>query len=175
MNDWRYIIYRRLKPFYQAFLQDQEQYQGTIVPVGLLFWWNLLSRGMNVDNIYIHKDIVFLPEKSWWQTVKSQPAWDKRLYPIPIMCRLVGFSKLAFFKNVEGARLQKFGQEAFAVEFILRVRNKDSGIGGRKLWHMYAREFRVCPNLIKTFVPIAPYQLWHIWAFRLLNMFITHT
>lgn len=92
----------------------------------------------------------------------------------------------------------KIGQEAFAVEFILRVRSKDYGIGGRKLWHMYAREFKgnaplgrdrfeavvdkfglkirtkkrvprttdsrhglpLYPNLIKTFVPTAPYQLW---------------
>lgn len=94
--------------------------------------------------------------------------------------------------------MQKLGQEAFAVEFILRVRNKDYGIGGRKLWHMYAREFKgnaplgrdrfeavvnkyglkirakkripkttdsrhglpLYPNLIKTFVPTAPDQLW---------------
>lgn len=94
--------------------------------------------------------------------------------------------------------MQKLGQEAFAVEFIRRVRNKDCGIGGRKLWHMYAHEFKgnaplgrdrfeavvdkyglkirakkriprttdsrhglpLYPNLIKTFVPTAPYQLW---------------
>ncbi len=31
--------------------------------------------------------------------------------------------------------------ESFAVEFILGVRLRDPGIGGRKLWHMYKREF----------------------------------
>ena len=31
--------------------------------------------------------------------------------------------------------------EAFALEFILEVRLKDPGIGGRKLWHMYRLEF----------------------------------
>lgn len=38
--------------------------------------------------------------------------------------------------------MQELGQETFVVEFILRVQYKDYGIGGRKLWHMYTREFK---------------------------------
>ena len=37
--------------------------------------------------------------------------------------------------------LQKLAEESFCVEFIKRVRQKDHGIGGGKLWKMYKREF----------------------------------
>lgn len=32
-------------------------------------------------------------------------------------------------------------QETFAVDFIWEIREKDHGIGGVKLWHMYKRKF----------------------------------
>jgi transposase InsO family protein len=37
--------------------------------------------------------------------------------------------------------LRKLAEEAFCVEFIKRVRQKDRGIGGGKLWKMYRKEF----------------------------------
>ena len=37
--------------------------------------------------------------------------------------------------------MRKLAEEAFCVEFIKRVRQKDRGIGGGKLWKMYKREF----------------------------------
>ena len=37
--------------------------------------------------------------------------------------------------------LRKLAEESFCVEFIKRVRQKDHGIGGGKLWKMYKREF----------------------------------
>ena len=37
--------------------------------------------------------------------------------------------------------MRKLAEEAFCVEFIRRVRQKDHGIGGGKLWKMYKEEF----------------------------------
>jgi len=37
--------------------------------------------------------------------------------------------------------MRKLAEEAFCVEFIKGVRQKDHGIGGGKLWQMYKREF----------------------------------
>lgn len=37
--------------------------------------------------------------------------------------------------------MRKLAEEVFCVEFIRRVRQKDPGIGGNKLWKMYRREF----------------------------------
>ncbi len=37
--------------------------------------------------------------------------------------------------------MRKLAEEAFCVEFIRRVRQKDHGIGGGKLWKMYKKEF----------------------------------
>ena len=37
--------------------------------------------------------------------------------------------------------MRKLAEEAFCVEFITGVRQKDRGIGGGKLWQMYKREF----------------------------------
>ena len=37
--------------------------------------------------------------------------------------------------------MRKLADEAFCVEFIRRVRQKDRGIGGGKLWKMYRKEF----------------------------------
>ena len=68
------------------------------------------------------------------------------------------------------------------MEFIRRVRQKDRGIGGGKLWKMYKKEFgdehsvgynrfydiiekydlkvRNYPNLVKELIPLRPNQLW---------------
>ena len=37
--------------------------------------------------------------------------------------------------------MRRLAEEAFCVEYIRRIRRKDRGIGGGKLWKMYHREF----------------------------------
>lgn len=58
-----------------------------------------------------------------------------------MLCKLFGVTKQAYFKDVELSRVRKLSQESFAVEFINSVRKLNPGIGGRKLWHMYSKEF----------------------------------
>lgn len=58
-----------------------------------------------------------------------------------MLCKLFGVTKQAYFKDVEPSRVRKLSQESFAVEFIHSVRKLDPGIGGRKLWYMYSKEF----------------------------------
>jgi hypothetical protein len=54
---------------------------------------------------------------------------------------LFGVSKQAYFRDIEQPRLTRLSMEAFAVEFIHSVRKSDPGIGGKKLWYMYSKEF----------------------------------
>ena len=49
-------------------------------------------------------------------------------------------STQAYYKH-GNTDLRKLAEESFCVEFIKRVRQKDHGIGGGKLWKMYKREF----------------------------------
>ena len=49
-------------------------------------------------------------------------------------------STQAYYKH-GNTDLRKLGDEAFCVEYIRRVRQKDRGIGGGKLWKMYKKEF----------------------------------
>ena len=56
------------------------------------------------------------------------------------MCRLLGVSKQAYHKHVDMLML-RLAKEAFVVEFIKEVRQKDPGIGGNKLWLMYRSRF----------------------------------
>lgn len=49
-------------------------------------------------------------------------------------------SPQAYYKH-GNTDLRKLAEESFCVEFIKRVRQKDHGIGGGKLWKMYKREF----------------------------------
>ena len=57
------------------------------------------------------------------------------------LCRLLGVSKQAYFKRDESSVIKKAARESFAIEYIRNVREKDPGIGGMKLWHMYRRYF----------------------------------
>ena len=57
-----------------------------------------------------------------------------------MQCELLGVSTQAYYKH-GNTDLQKLAEESFCVEFIKRVRQKDHGIGGGKLWKMYKREF----------------------------------
>ena len=38
-------------------------------------------------------------------------------------------------------QLRRLAQEEFALSYIFDVRKKDPGMGGKKLWHMYRRDF----------------------------------
>lgn len=49
-------------------------------------------------------------------------------------------STQAYYKH-GNTDLRKLADEAFCVEFIRRIRQKDRGIGGGKLWKMYRKEF----------------------------------
>lgn len=50
-------------------------------------------------------------------------------------------SKQAYHKNKGERVAAKAAQESFALEYIHRVRAIAPGIGGKKLWHMYRRDF----------------------------------
>ena len=55
-------------------------------------------------------------------------------------CNLLGVSTQAYYKHVD-TYLRKLAEEAFCVEYIRRIRQKDRGIGGGKLWQMYRKAF----------------------------------
>ena len=63
-----------------------------------------------------------------------------KAYPVTSQCELLGVSTQAYYKHGD-SNLRKLAEEAFVVEFVKRVRQKDHGIGGGKLWKMYKREF----------------------------------
>ena len=65
---------------------------------------------------------------------------DVKDYPVTLQCELLGVSPQAYYKHGD-SQLRKFAEEAFCVEFIRRIRRKDRGIGGGKLWQMYRMEF----------------------------------
>ena len=65
---------------------------------------------------------------------------DAKAYPVTSQCELLGVSTQAYYKHGD-TDLRKLAEEAFCVEFIKRIRQKDRGIGGGKLWKMYRREF----------------------------------
>lgn len=57
------------------------------------------------------------------------------------LCRLFGKTKQSYYKHNEQRTMTRMAQEAFAVDYIKEIREKDHGIGGAKLWHMYKRRF----------------------------------
>ena len=65
---------------------------------------------------------------------------DKKGNPVKSQCELLGVSTQAYYKHGD-TDLRRLAEEAFCVEFIKRVRKKDRGIGGGKLWKMYRKEF----------------------------------
>lgn len=56
------------------------------------------------------------------------------------LCKLFGVTKQAFYKYVDHS-MDTHACERFVLEFVKRVREKDPGIGGEKLWLMYRNEF----------------------------------
>lgn len=65
---------------------------------------------------------------------------DTAAYPVRSQCRLLGVSPQAYYKHGD-SDMRRLAEEAFCVEYIRRIRRKDRGIGGGKLWKMYRREF----------------------------------
>ena len=63
-----------------------------------------------------------------------------KAYPVTSQCKLLGVSTQAYYKHGD-TDLRKLAEEAFCVEYIKRIRQKDRGIGGGKLWQMYRKEF----------------------------------
>lgn len=57
------------------------------------------------------------------------------------LCALFGVSKQAYYQHNDDAALAKASREEFALQYAMRVREKDGGIGGEKMWEMYRREF----------------------------------
>ena len=68
-------------------------------------------------------------------------AKDANTYQVNGLCGLLGVTKQAYYKYDENIVLRRVAQEAFAVEYIRDIREKDPGIGGMKLWYMYRRDF----------------------------------
>ena len=60
---------------------------------------------------------------------------------------MFGASKQAYHKNKNQSALKKAAQEAFAMEFVRRIRKKDPRIGGKKLWLMYRKEIKGADRL----------------------------
>lgn len=69
-------------------------------------------------------------------------ATDRRKYKVVELCKLLGDTKQAYYKRDDNKLMDKAAQEAFAVNFVKEVREKDPGIGGVKLWLMYQKEFK---------------------------------
>ena len=63
-----------------------------------------------------------------------------KAYAVTSLCGLLGVSTQAYYKH-EDTQMRKLAEEAFVVEFIRRIRERDRGIGGGKLWWMYKKEF----------------------------------
>lgn len=57
------------------------------------------------------------------------------------MCRAFGTSTQAYYQYDGSRELRQSALEEFAVEFILKTRMKNPGMGGRKIWHMYRVKF----------------------------------
>jgi transposase InsO family protein len=57
------------------------------------------------------------------------------------LCGLFGVTKQAYYKYDGDRILVKVAQEAFVLQYIRGIREKDPGIGGLKLWYMYRKTF----------------------------------
>ena len=55
-----------------------------------------------------------------------------RAYAVTLLCGQLGVSMQAYYKH-EDTQMRKLAEEAFVVEFIKRIRERDRGIGGSKL------------------------------------------
>ncbi len=62
-------------------------------------------------------------------------------YRVTHLCGLFGVTKQAFYKKNDENCHRRMVEESLALEYAREVRGKDPGIGGRKLYHMYSRDF----------------------------------
>lgn len=67
---------------------------------------------------------------------------ERRSYSVSGLCNVFGHTRQAYYQH-EDNMLSSLAEESFVVEYVKSVRRHDPGIGGRKLWHMYCREFGV--------------------------------
>ncbi len=63
-------------------------------------------------------------------------------YQVKALCELFGVSKQAYYQYDENKVLQYMAQEEFVVQYIREIRGLDPGIGGKKLWCMYCKDFQ---------------------------------
>jgi transposase InsO family protein len=71
--------------------------------------------------------------------VRSLHAQKK--YKINELCALFGHTKQAYYKKDDQSLIKKLSLERFVVEYVVDIRLRDPGIGGRKLWRMYHHDF----------------------------------
>ncbi len=81
-------------------------------------------------------------KKSWHQAVRDLRAESATECQVVELCGLLGVSKQAYYQHDEDAVHAKAAREEFAIQYIREVREEDPGIGGKKLWYMYQRDFR---------------------------------
>ena len=79
-------------------------------------------------------------KKSWHQVVGRLHNRDQKAYPVRSLCGLLGVSTQAFYKHGD-TQMRKLAEEAFVVEYVKKIRQKNPGIGGDKLWRMYKKSF----------------------------------
>lgn len=58
------------------------------------------------------------------------------------LCELFGVTRQAYHKYDDNAVMRKTAQAAFALSFIISTREKDPGMGVKKLWIKYRKEFK---------------------------------
>ncbi len=73
--------------------------------------------------------------------MKTLHAKDCSRYRVNHLCELFGVTKQAYYKKNEESCHRRIAEESLAIEYVRDVRKKDPGIGGRKLYYMYKRDF----------------------------------
>lgn len=68
-------------------------------------------------------------------------AKDRKRYKIQFLCDRFGVSKQAYYKRDTSTLHADKAREEMAVTYALEAREKAPGMGGKKLWHMYKKEF----------------------------------
>lgn len=80
-------------------------------------------------------------KKNWHQAVRDLHAESATECQVSELCGLLGVSKQAYYQHDENAVHAKAAREEFAIQYVKDVRKEDPGIGGKKLWYMYQKEF----------------------------------
>ena len=68
-------------------------------------------------------------------------AEDSKTFKVTSLCRLFGASKQAYYQYDDNGALSKAARESFALEYMQEIRQIAPGMGGKKLWEMYLKEF----------------------------------